>query len=525
MIFDLHRDHSPRLPLAGLLLLGTIYLLAGVIGHDPWKGEDAIHLAVAHGFWLGGDPWVPRIAGEAWPHSPPLYHWLAAFLGGLLSPLLPFHDGARLASPLFGALFLISTTGAARAFHGETAGRIAPLLAIGTIGLLANLHEAQPAIAGLAFAALAWWGGGLMLQDRRHGAWLLGSGAALAFAAHGLVGLLMALAVLPAPTFRRDAKGLLIALAVGLPLALAWPLATWLTAPDFLSVWWQNEWAEATLRRSLPGPKHLEILVWATWPVLPLALWGLHRLRRERAGWWLPLAGILVGLLWFLSGPDRTLGLFPALIPLILFASAGAEGLRRGASNAFDWFAALTFTLIAALVWVGASALEFGLPPGIARNFAKLAPGHDGDIGWLALLAAVSATLAWLWIWRLPRAPWRSSLRWASGVTMMWILVTTLWIDWIDHFKSYRPVAQAISARLPAETTCIEREGLGTSQRAVLDYHAGIRTVSPARGRHCDWRIAIDDFSRETPPGWTEVWRGGRSSDRKERWYLEAREN
>lgn len=555
MIFDLHHDHSPRLPLAGLLLLATLYLLTGVVGHDPWKGEDAIHLAIAHAFWQGDSLWVARIAGETWPHTPPLYHWVAALLGGLLSPLLPFHDGARLASPLFGALFLVSISGAARAFYGDVAGRIAPLLAIGTLGLLVSVHEAQPAVAGLAFAALAWWGGGLLLQGRCSGAWLLGVGAALAFATHGLVGLLMACTVLPAPTFCRQMritsatfnyplsiehepspatsksfhlKSLLLAFGVGLPLAFAWPLATLQTAPDFLFAWWQNEWAEVTLGRRLPDSRHLELLAWAAWPVLPLALWGWHLPKPDLARRWLPQAGILIGLAWFFSGPPRSLGLFPALIPLILLASAGAEYLRRGARQAFDWFAALTFSLIAVLIWLGASAITLGWPPAIARNFAKLAPGYTPDGSWLTwslLSLAVVVTAGWLWIWRLPRAPWRSSLRWAFGATMMWVLVTTLWIGWIDHFKSYRPLALALAAQLPAQIGCIEREGLGTSQRAVLDYHASIRTVTSLSSKQCNWRIAIDDFNRTTPTGWTEVWRGGRSSDRKERWYLERRED
>jgi 4-amino-4-deoxy-L-arabinose transferase-like glycosyltransferase len=525
MNFDLHRDRTPRLPLLALGVLASVYLLAGILGHDPWKGEDAVHLAIAHGFWQGGSWLVPSIAGEPWAHTAPLYHWVAALLGGLLAPMLAFHDAARLATTLFGILFLVALTGAARSFHGETASRIAPLLAIGTIGLLVSLHEAQPAIAGLACAALAWWGAGLLINNQRQGAILLGLGLGLAFAAHGLVGLLMAGAVLPAPIFRRDIKSLFIALLIALPLALAWPLMLRDAAPGALSAWWQNEWAEATLGRHLPRQAHLELIAWATWPILPLSLWGTRVLPRDSARLWLPLAGVFLGLAWYLSGPARTLSLFPAVIPMILLASAGAERLRRGATNAFDWFGAITFSLIAALIWLGASALALGWPAPIARNFAKLAPGHDGQIALSALLFAIAASLGWLIAWRLPRAPWRSSLRWAAGATMMWVLVTTLWMGWIDHYKNYRPVALSLRSALPEPIDCIERNGLGNSQRAMLDYFAGIRTVAPSRARNCTWRLAIDDLGRETPTGWVQVWQGARPSDRKERWYLERRED
>ncbi|MDP2132751.1 MAG: hypothetical protein Q8J99_04005, partial [Sulfuritalea sp.] len=92
------RNHSPAPILAryGALLLCTVWLLAGTVGHDPWKTDDALHLGVAYGM-NGGDWLVPRIAGDPWLTSPPLYHWVAALSGKLLGWLLPWHDAARLA--------------------------------------------------------------------------------------------------------------------------------------------------------------------------------------------------------------------------------------------------------------------------------------------------------------------------------------------------------------------------------------------------------------------------------------------
>jgi 4-amino-4-deoxy-L-arabinose transferase-like glycosyltransferase len=526
MHFPAFQDNTPALPRLALAALAAIYLLSGIVGHDPWKTEDAIHLGIAHGFTRGN--WLfPFVAGEPWPHTAPLYHWVAALLGRLLDGLLPFHDAARLATPLFGALFLVALSGAAHAFHGRAAGQTAPLLAIGTLGLLVPLHDAQPAIAGLAFAALAWWGGGLLQKNEKdwRGAPLLGAGLGLAFLAHGLVGLLMAVAVLPAPTFRRRWRELLLALLIALPLVLVWPLLLSEAAPQFWAAWWRNELAEATIARASPTLAHLEQLAWGAWPVLPLAGWGVWLNRHRISSLGLPMLGALFTLVWFLSGSPRNLGVLPTLIPLTLLASSGADRLRRGAASAFDWFALVTFTLAAGLIWLGASAQALDWPPKIANNFDKLAPGHEaaysfGALGWAAVLS-----LGWLLVWRLPRAGWRASLRWATGLTLMWALVTTLWIDWIDHGKSYRSTAVALRAALPRDAGCIERSGIGTAQRASLDYFAAIRTQPPARAKTCSWRLSADAAGRVAPPGWTIVWQGGRPSDRKERWYLERRED
>lgn len=520
-----HDPHSsPRLPGAAVLLLAALYLLTGIAGHDPWKTEDAIHIGIAHGFLTEGNWLFPRVAGEPWAHTAPLYHWGAALLGRSLGGLLPFHDAARLATALFGAIFLFALAGAARAFHGASAARLAPLLTMGTLGLLVPLHESQPAIAGLACAALAWWGGGLILQNRRRqGALLLGLGMGLAVPAHGLVGLIMAITVLPAPIFRRDWKGLLLALLVALPLATAWPLLLADHAPELWNAWWQNEFAEATVGRDLPDASHAEMLAWAAWPVLPLALWSLWLHRRQPLPLALPLAGTLIGLFWFLSGPSRQLALLAASIPLTLLAAAGADRLRRGAANAFDWFGLMTFSCFALLIWLGASAQALDWPPKVAANFDKLAPGHDAQFGPGTLAFAGALTLAWVASWRLPRAGWRASLHWAAGTTLIWGLVAALWMPWIDHGKSYRAVAESLRAALPPDADCIARVGLGSAQRASLDYFTGVRTQPPTHDADCGWRLVVDDRRRATPAGWIEHWQGHRPSDRNERWYLERR--
>lgn len=524
MNFNGLRDNSPRLPVIAILLLAGIYLLAGVAAHDPWKTEDAIHIGIAHGFASGGSWLFPQVAGEPWPHTAPLYHWLAALTGQALESQLDFHNAARLATTLFGALFLIGIAGAARAFHGDAAGRLAPLLAIGTLGLLMPLHEAQPAIAGLAFAALAWWGGGLLMQGKTRGSLLLGFGLGLAFPAHGLAGLLMASAALPAPILRRDTKGLLLALLIALPLIAAWPLLVMQHEPALWASWWQNEFAEATHARGLPGKRHIEQLAWAAWPVLPLALWSLWLHRRQPNPLSLPLLGALLTLAWYLTGSARSLGVLPTLIPFTLLAASGADRMRRGAANAFDWFALMTFTFVAGLIWLGASAQALGWPPKIANNFTKLAPGHEVSYSMIALAAAAAASLFWLLSWGLRRAHWRASLHWAAGVTLMWVLTATLWLAWIDHAISYRPVALSLRSALPPGIDCIEHRDFGAAQRASLDYFAGIRTAPPAaRKQPCGFRLSIDGKDRTVPAGWVEIWHGGRTSDRKERWYLDRR--
>jgi 4-amino-4-deoxy-L-arabinose transferase-like glycosyltransferase len=496
-----------------VIALSMVYLFAGLFGHDPWKSEDAINLAIAHDFSTGGAWLTPTLAGEPWPEAEPLYHWLAAASGSAVSP---FHEGARLASALFGSLFLAFLSATARRLYGVAAGWGAPLLAIGTLGLLVPMHEAQPVAAVLATAACVYWGAALLADRPLAGALLMGGGLGSGFLAGGLNEILPLLALLAFPLLHRQWMALGVTLAIALIIGGAWPALLAWQDPAFLSAWWSAELATLAPRGGLTID-HLQWLGWFAWPVLfiaPWALWrGRHKITAAPLG--LPLLGAASGLVWFLIHEPKIPATLPLLPPLMLLAATGTERLRRGAANAWDWFGMMTFTIVAGLIWLGASAMLAGWPPKIAHNFAKLAPGFVARFSWPALLVALVATVVWLLVvWRLPRSPWRVASRWAVGVTVIWVLAVALLMPWIDYGKTYRPVVAELRRALPADVGCLGRRGLGAPQRAALDYFAGIRTR--AGSKNCDWLIVQSSQQEVVPAGWHKVWEGHRPGDRNE---------
>jgi 4-amino-4-deoxy-L-arabinose transferase-like glycosyltransferase len=513
-----------------MALLCAVWLVAGAVGHDPWKTDDAVHLGIVYSLLQDGGWLIPKIAGEPWAGTAPLYHWVSAVVATPMQWLLPLHDAARLATALFGGLTLIALSGTARTLYDRDAGLAAPLLAIGTLGLLVPLHDAHPVPALLACQALSYWGLSKLGKHPVGGGILLGLGLGGGFLADGLTAIAITaplLLLLGTPRWRetRPWQGLLVASAVALPLALSWPLALHFADESHLAAWWSNELRLLTpgLAKSAVGDL-LELFGWAAFPVWPIAGWALwaHRRRLAEPAFLLPLAGTLIGLVWLLSREARALHALPALLPLILLAAAGAGRLRRGAANALDWFGMTTFTLAAGLVWLGASAMLAGWPPKLARNFAKLAPGFTAELPWFAMTVALAATAAWLFaLARLPRSPWRAVTHWAIGVAVAWVLLVALWLPWVDYGKSYRPVAAALLAALPEGRGCIARSGLGLPQRASLDYFAGIRTIAPPDGRRqCRLLLAQGSPREEAQPGWTKIWEGNRPGDKNERLRL-----
>jgi 4-amino-4-deoxy-L-arabinose transferase-like glycosyltransferase len=526
---------------AVLALIALAFVAPGLAGHDPWKTFDAIWIEIAHQMQLSGDWLVPHVGGEPWLEDPPLYAWVALGFAKALGWAMQFHDAVRLASGVFVlaalALIYLAARGWAREDEGRhAAGGAAVLLLIGSVGLIVHAHEAVSDLASLAavcgaFAALPY-------ATRRPLAAGAAFGAALgtAFLSTGfVVPLALAAAVLLAHLAcdawrtRRGAAFLAAAALPALAIGASWPLALWLRAPALFDEWWAN-----TVRLHgglLHNLGYFVVLAsWFAWPSWPLAAWAAWARRRRwrEPSLFVPLAAALLALGGIsLAGPDQDVNAIALLAPLALLAAPGSAQLRRGAAAALDWFGVMTFGFFAALVWLGYVAMIAGVPPRIAHNFAKLAPGFSAHFQPLSFAVALAATLGWLYLvlFTAP-SPTRGVTRWAAGVALLWATFASLWLPFADYVKSYRPLALQIRSRIAPGAGCIARDDLGDAQRAALSYHAGIVTREPDPLKPCPLLLvqgAPDSEAGAPGPGWTKLADVGRPGDRDERIRLYQR--
>jgi 4-amino-4-deoxy-L-arabinose transferase-like glycosyltransferase len=526
---------TPTLAKLGCAGVCLLWLLAGNLGHDLWKADDAIHLGIAFemvkGNWL-----VPSIAGEPWVTSPPLYHWLAALSGQLFGHWLAWHEAARLASALLGGAFLGGLALTAQRLTGASASLAAPFLAIGTLGFVVPLHDANPVAGSLAGWSLALLGLSLVRNHTFSAGTALGAGIGVSFLSAGvpatILPLLTGLALLLQPTWRMRSYSIawLLALLIAAIIMLPWPWLLHQTAPDLFSAWWSQEWSRRPLTEGF-SRNHFELLAWASWPVLPLAFWTLwlERKRLNQAHTFLPLTGTLVALSMFFVGDPKEVAILPSLVPMTLLAANGAGRLRRGAANAFDWFGMMTLTLLCAILWLGGISILTGEPQRVAKNFTIPAPEFVAQLSIPLLTLAIAVTVAWIAVMtRTPRSPWRAAARWSVGLTTVWVLLATLLLPWIDHLKSYRSVSATLRAALAADSRkssrlpdCIVRKDLGLAHRASLDYYDGIRTVVESTRSKCRYLLVQTEPKSETAlPGWMLIADPARPADKSERLRL-----
>lgn len=517
-------------------LLALAWGLPGLIGHDPWKPEEAVAFGVIHGILQGGS-WIDlQLAGEPLPGTAPLFYWICALSAKLFGPWLPAHDAARLGAGMLAAGCVGFLVTAARAFCGTGAGTAAFLLTLGTIGFIPEAHQMVPGLAMLlgycvALHGLARWD----TSPRAGGRWL-GFGMGIVYLGEGLTHTLVLGAsalLLPFlfPAWRRQdwGSGLLTAFAVAAPFVLSWPVVLWVWSPEQLPAWFSvlTHLREMHISQILADAwSYLSVLVWQGAPNWPLALWALWSARRrfgEERALHAPLLLLATAFLVLVHDAATTEGHRLILMPsLILLAAHGVGTLRRGAAHALMWFSIMFFFLFGLTGWYYWVGFDLGFPERLVRHVTRMQPGYVVSEFGLRLSIALLLSAGWLTVMlRMRRSPTRPLLAWTAGTTLIWGLLMTLYINYLDTGRSYRGVARQLSAALPAGHGCITGLAIGPSQRAMFHYFGGI-TTRPAAGADHDCDLLLVQSTRDAPhepgPDWTALYAGTRLGDKRE-WY------
>lgn len=508
----------------GALAVGLMaaWIVLGLIGHEPWKPDEAYTFGLVWHILETGEWLVPTLGGEPFVEKPPLFFWTAALFARAFAWALPVHDAARLASGFFVALTL--------GFTWLAGGKriAAALLLAGSLGYLQHAHQLitdNALVAGIAI--------GVCGLARSNGL-LLGTGAGIAFLAKGLLGpgmlALSALALFAFPAWRtrRYMISLGWAALAFAPWALIWPALLYFRSRALFDEWfWVNNFGRFSGSAGLGGVLdhllYLKALPWFALPALPLAAWTMWRAVRNRTelgnpALQMPLAVFLV-MLAVLSAASsaRTIYGLPMLVPLALLGAVSLDSLPERLRSALEHTGFWGGIAMVVVLWGAWLFLLLGWPGAIAARLAAFSPGHVPHVAAVPFLFAVATTAGWLFVLLVvSRDTLRMPIIWLAAITAGWGLAMTLWLPFLDDAKSYRGVAAAMQTNVPAGA-CVSGRNLTEPQRALFHYYSGV-----IAGRECPLLLVHTDepaapaLARE----WTLVWRGTRPGDEKEFFWL-----
>jgi hypothetical protein len=529
-----------RLPRVALWLFCAAYVLPGLFGREPWKGNEFTAFAHMLSLAQGSSDWWHLTAwGQAPSFDALLPYWVGAWsiqaaphwMSAGLAARIPF--AALLALTLaatWHAVYYLALSPQAQpvpfAFGGEakpkdyarTIADGAVLALIACLGLAQLSHEASPILMQLAFVSFAFYGVAALPYHPRYsisalslaliGLSLSGAPSLAVFIAAGSS--ILCLLDRQSTSIQVSRWQAFLLVLLGITAAL---ISTWLQTWHWRLLPVHNDW---NTWRSL-----LRLLVWFTWPAWPLAIWTLWRWRRQWASMqWsrhlvLPMwfTTLTVGTAIFTHSSNQTLLL--ALPGLATLSAFSLPTLRRSVAALIDWFTLLFFSACALIIWVVWIAMQTGWPAKPASNVIRIAPGFEPSFDWFAFLIAFIATAVWSWLvfWRTTKhrhALWKSLVLPAGGAALCWLLLLTLWLPLLNFARSYKPWVEQVrnvmtlQDKRKTEESCMLTYGLNVGQMTAFHYHGRFIVkpieISPkAEQANCIWLLVNNDARSELP--------------------------
>jgi hypothetical protein len=130
----------------------------------------------------------------------------------------------------------------------------------------------------------------------------------------------------------------------------------------------------------LPADEYLWLLKnisWLTFPLWPLALWGIYAWRDQirQAPLIIPLSFSVVALCSVIFTGTELYSTLLFLVPsLSVLAALGVVSLKRSRENFLDLYSGIIYTLAVIAVWIYFFAWTEGVPAKMAFSLTRLAP-------------------------------------------------------------------------------------------------------------------------------------------------------
>ena len=550
------------IPRWGIFALCLLYILPGLIGRDPWKGDDATSFGVmwtmAHGTisdWL----W-PHIVGMPMPDKGPLAYWIGAICIQIFGGVLGDPLAARLSTGIFFILgsvsvwyatYLLGRRAEAQplklAFGGQpepqdfgrTLADGALLIYLGCLGLLVRSHETSIETLHISLIAFCLYLCVRLLDaPRRRLVIQLGFSLGLLILTRGwVVPLSLVISLCLLCFYRqqtRQIKFILAAVPVALILPALWLVAIRIVAPFDSSPYpaWMSWNTHQVNWPSIANITYFfKYSIWFAWPAWPFAGWAIYAWRRQEKALHISLPStffLCFVLLSFVNPSSEESLLLPILPPLAILAAFGLPTMKRSAINAVDWFAVLVLTGIAGFIWLGWIAEQTGWPEKMSAKIMHLAPGFVPSFNPFVFVLALATTIAWFLLvyWRISRQPsvlWRAVVLSSGGVILCWMLLLSLWLPWINQRISYASLSTEVTKQLPAKDYCVEAF-IGPSQRASLAYFGGVHFAGFS-DHDCEFLMLQHNRKQSEEPQlpaqyqldqWQRIWNGHRAYDKDE---------
>lgn len=512
-----------------------LWVFSGLVGHAPWKPDEAYSFGMILHYIEGGNWIIPKIADIPFMEKPPFFYILASYFAQIFHPWLEYHDGARLTNGFFLILTLWLLGLTYKEFHlkkwsDSYIPYITILLFISSLGLVYRVHLIITDVALLTGFSLSLYALSLFRKKIVFASFILGTGVGLGFMSKGILapGIIgsICLSLLIHQSFRdkRYIKFLFLALFCSSPWLLIWPVELYNQSQKLFWLWfWDNNFARFLGATDL-GPQadkafYYKILLWYAFPILPLTLIYLWKsagnlncrnlcfvltflfsiltiisdyykfyslpfvflllimtylLQDKGDRFIIPIHFFAITLLILsLSSTARELYALPMLLPLSLMAGEYFLNNWRLFDQFINNVGLLFFSVLILFLWLIWLALIWPDFPYLGVYLQHKQPGFIYEFSYFSIGIAFFSSLLWLFVIRLNYFTLKPVIVFSYGITAIWCLLSSVLLPYLDFGMSYKGMLQSMNQKIPTHYNCISSYRLVEAYPSLVHYYIG----------------------------------------------------
>lgn len=229
--------------------------------------------------------------------------------------------------------------------------------------------------------------------------------------------------------------------------------------PLYLHLWFVTN---SGLTYSLPSlPKliahifyYVKNLSWYAFPAWILALIAAIKMKSllyHDKNYFLFCCWIVFGFIYIVIQPDQQNNALLLIMPPLAFLGASQiDRLKHSATAFLNWLGIAMFGSAALFVWASYIAINSRSSSHIVARALYFNPIYQPYFSIIAITIALSFTPLWIYAVVRKHLQGRQAVtNWAAGVTFLWLLLCSLFLDWINTNRGYHALVKELENLIP----------------------------------------------------------------------------
>lgn len=488
-----------------LMVLAMLWILGTAFYHSPWEPFEPYVVAAIKGIIINKSWFIPYISNEPYLEIQPFYFWFFAIFIKIfnITNIYLIANGIRIINTIIitSVILLVAKIGTNISVYKN--GRTCALLLISSIGFIDNSYQLTPhllIILGCCLLILS-----LDLYETLPGlsGWILFFGLLLIsinFNCSFIIIALITIMLLPVCSKNFANNKYLVTTSIAIILfTIIFSLycySFYIINNNFFSLW-KIKYSQIFINDSRNRLTYfIEMIKYLNWYTIPLSIpviWTLYKRKanilKDKIATVCTMLIIIIFLYSLITKASIENTLFLIFLPMTFLASLEIDSIKITIASLINWFSIFLFGTLGVFLWLIYILINLNSKNYLIHEFYRYSQNYQYHFNILQLIMAIFITIIWMFMITRKHIYGREMIsNFASGVTFLLFLSTSLYLPWFDSVLTFKPIISNSKTFFNDNNKCITTNGYNTTQGALFYYYEDINLI-PSFNDNIDYSI------------------------------------